>query len=222
MKSRRVPLFLISVLLVFAVLFAGIVFLKKASRPSPVEAQLRSGNVLDVTFANYHDEVLDAAEDSGLPYEYLMALIVLETSGKKPPGSRFEPVVYRRLYALQRGQRRTLEVLRPDDISDASDGALRNLATSWGPFQLMGYKCVGLGVTVDDLRSDDGVEHGVKWIEEEYGHLLRKKRFKDAFHYHNTGRVYPKFGGPRTHDPRYVDRGLAYMEHFRKRREAAR
>ncbi len=222
MKSRRVPLFVISVLFVFTVLFAGIIYLKKASGPNPVEVQVRSGNVLDVTFLNYHEDVLEAAEDSGLPYEYLMALIVLETSGKKPPGSRFEPVVYRRLAALQRGQRRTLEILRQDDISDASEGALRNLATSWGPFQLMGYKCVGLGVTVDDLRSEDGVEHGIKWIKDEYGHLLRKKRFKDAFHYHNTGRVYPKFGGPRTHDPRYVDRGLAYMEHFRKRKEAAR
>ena len=78
----------------------------------------------------------------------------------------------------------------------------------------MGYKCVGLGVNVKDIRGEDGLEHGVRWIKEEYGRFLKKGKFKDAFHYHNTGRKFPRDGVSRTHDPRYVDKGLAYMEYF--------
>ena len=99
-------------------------------------------------------------------------------------------------------------------IADASDEALKNLAKSWGPFQLMGYKCLHLDVKVKDLRGDDALDWGAKWIKLEYGHLLRKKRYKDAFHYHNTGKTYPKSGIPKTHDPKYVDNGLKYMAYF--------
>ena len=37
----------------------------------------------------------------------------------------------------------------------------------------MGYKCVGLGVNVKDIRGEDGLEHGVRWIKEEYGRPMK-------------------------------------------------
>jgi len=43
---------------------------------------------------------------------------------------------------------------------------------------------------------------------------LREDRYKDAFHMHNTGHLYPKSGKPRTHDPYYVAKGLAHIEYF--------
>ncbi|MGB2470589.1 MAG: hypothetical protein ACPIA5_07030, partial [Flavobacteriales bacterium] len=94
------------------------------------------------------------------------------------------------------------------------DDALRNLATSWGPFQLMGYKCILLDVNIRDIRGPNGVEHGADWINQTYGNSLRAGRFKDCFHMHNTGSPYPKTGLPRTHDPQYVPRGLAMMNQF--------
>lgn len=182
------------------------------------QAYLTGANALETTYLNYHDEVMVLSDEYQLSYAYLMALITLECSGNKPPGSRFEPAVFRRLMQVRDGDRGRYENIRPSHLKDASEEALRNLATSWGPFQLMGYKCIGLDVNVRDIRGEEGVDYGVKWISEEYGHLLKKDRFKDAFHYHNTGRTYPKVGKPRTHDPNYVGKGLTYMAYFDQRR----
>lgn len=176
--------------------------------------ELPLGQLRDAS-RNYGAEISRLSKNKGLSYEYLMALIVLECSGRKPAGSRFERHVYGRLEQLRAGERSTYEDVTQGMLTDASDEALTNLATSWGPFQLMGYKCVGMGVNVAELRDAKAVEWSVKWIHKEYGWLLKSGRYKDAFHYHNTGRIYPRFGKARTHDPRYVDKGLAYMEYFR-------
>jgi len=174
------------------------------------------GTALEVTLVNYGEDVLEYAEDFDLSYEYLMALIVLETSGKIPSGSRFEQGVYNRLVKVKSGDRRKYENVKLHHLEDASDDAIKNLATSWGPFQLMGYKCIGMEVNVSDIRGEDGLYNGVLWINDEYGRFIRKGDFKDAFHYHNAGRKYPLVGKPKTHDPRYVEKGLSYMEYFRQ------
>lgn len=173
-------------------------------------------NALDRTYANYSKEAWEASEELDLPYEYLMALIVLECSGKVPPGNRFEPKVYDRLVAVRAGERRRFENIRRSDVRNASDEALRNLASSWGPFQVMGYKCIGLGVKVKNIRGKDGLSYGAVWIDQEYGKVLRKGHYKHAFHMHNTGRRFPEDGQSLTHDPHYVDRGLRYMAYFKK------
>ena len=174
-------------------------------------------NALELAEYNYGDEVREYAQKFDLPPEYLLALIVLECSGEASPGSRFEKGVYKKLIALRDGERKKFEQIRQEDLADASDESIKNLATSWGPFQLMGYKCLGLDVEVSDIRGSDALYHGVRWINEEYGRMLRKKHFKDAFHYHNAGSRYPLIGKPRTHDPNYVSNGLRFMEYFKKK-----
>ena len=168
----------------------------------------------DVAEEHYAVDVLSAARKYDLDYSYLMALLMLECSGKKPAGARFEPHVYKGLQQVRDGKRRSYENVTPAHLADASDDALRNLATSWGPFQLMGYKCILLDVNIRDIRGPNGVEYGADWINQTYGNSLRAGRFKDCFHMHNTGSPYPKTGLPRTHDPQYVPRGLAMMNQF--------
>ncbi|MGB1573941.1 MAG: hypothetical protein ACPG85_06640, partial [Flavobacteriales bacterium] len=102
----------------------------------------------DVAEEHYAMDVLNAARKYDLDYSYLMALLMLECSGKKPAGARFEPHVYKRLQQVRDGKRRSYENVAPAHLADASDDALRNLATSWGPFQLMGYKCILLDVNI--------------------------------------------------------------------------
>jgi len=167
-----------------------------------------------LTESNYGSEVEKAAEKYGLPGSYLKALIVLECSGKKPVKPRYERHIFKRLKKVRDQKGRTYETITHEMIADASDEALKNLAKSWGPFQLMGYKCLHLDVKVKDLRGDNALDWGAKWIQLEYGHLLKKKRYRDAFHYHNTGKTYPKSGIPTTHDPKYVDNGLKHMAYF--------
>ncbi len=164
---------------------------------------------------NYSEEIAAVAADLDLPYAYLMALIVLECSGNKPAGHRFEKHIKKSLTQLREGALTKFEDLRTRDLGDASDDALTNLATSWGPFQLMGYKALGLGASINELRNEESASRlGALWIKKEYGHFLKKKKWKDAFHYHNTGNRYPLSGGPRTHNPYYVSNGLRYMKYF--------
>ena len=169
---------------------------------------------------NYQEDVALWAEDYDLPAEYLMSLIILECGGQKPCGKRFEPKRYRQLKNLRDGKRRKFEYLRRHDLEGLSDAEIRELATSWGPFQIMGYHSIGLSksgetVTVDDLTGPRAVEIGVRWVDENYGTILRHQRYKDAFHMHNTGRVYPKVGKPKTHDPDYVPNGLSHIAYFK-------
>lgn len=163
---------------------------------------------------HYSQEVQRAAAKHDLDYSYLMSLLMLECSGKKPAGSRFEPHVFNRLKQVRDGKRKNYENVTASHLADASDDALRNLATSWGPFQLMGYKCILLDVNIRDIRGPNGVEHGADWINQTYGDAMRQGQFKDCFHMHNTGQPYPKTGLPRTHDPQYVPRGMSMMKQF--------
>ena len=162
----------------------------------------------------YSQDVQRAAEKYDLDYGYLMALLMLECSGKKPAGARFEPHVFNRLKQVRDGKRTNYENVTAAHLADASDDALRNLATSWGPFQLMGYKCILLNVNIRDIRGPNGVAHGADWINQTYGAAMRQGRFRDCFHMHNTGQPYPKTGLPRTHDPQYVPRGMSMMKQF--------
>lgn len=163
---------------------------------------------------NYGTIIDSCARVVGLSSAYLKALACLECSGRTDMPKRFEKHVYKRLKNVREGKLASYEGVTSAMIQDASDDALKNLATSWGPFQIMGYKCLHLHINVADLRGKDAVYWGVKWIKGEYGHLLQKGRYRDAFHYHNTGRVYPADGKPTTYDKNYVPNGLTYMRCF--------
>ncbi len=99
-------------------------------------------------------------------------------------------------------------------LKDASDQAIRNLASSWGPFQLMGYQCIELGIHVRDIRGEQALYWGMFWINKRYGRYVRQGKLRDAFHIHNTGRPFPLFGKPFTHNPAYVENGMMYVRCF--------
>jgi hypothetical protein len=178
--------------------------------PINLNKNTSSQSVID----NYSNEVFKSSIEFNIPYKYLMALIQLECSGLKPAGERFEPHVYRQLKKVQVGSLKNYENVTMSHLYDASDEAIRNLATSWGPFQLMGYKCILLDVKIRDIRGPNGVYYGTQWINLTYGNRLRKSEYKNCFHLHNTGKLYPRTGLPTTHDPQYVKRGLAGLKSF--------
>jgi hypothetical protein len=166
------------------------------------------------TEENYGAEIGRLAAKFDLSPEFLKALIILECSGLKKVKPRFERHIYKRLQNVRAGKLEKFENIRPKDIHDATDEALKNMASSWGPFQIMGYKCIWLDIQLKDLRGEDALYWAVKWIDLTYGDYIRKGRYKDAFHIHNTGRPYPDSGPPKTYDPKYVPNGLMYMKHF--------
>ncbi|MDA3882947.1 MAG: hypothetical protein PF481_06660 [Bacteroidales bacterium] len=178
--------------------------------------------VLSLTYQRieklYEEDIEREAKKYDVPEEYFKALILLESSGHKHIPKRFEPHVYAQLKKVQAGRRKHYEQITGKTLKNLSDAAIRNLASSWGPFQIMGYKCYQLGIYISDLRGKESIKWGMQWIDTNYGDLLRQGRYKDAFHMHNTGRLYPKKGVPHTHNPEYVKNGLMHMKEFKKRK----
>lgn len=166
---------------------------------------------------NYGAAIRKFARKEGVAPEYLAALCMLECSGRKPAGTRYEKHVYLRLKLVKSGFKGQYEHVKKEDLTDAGDDALQNLASSWGPFQLMGYKCLLYQINVSDLRGEDAIMWGVRWIMANYGRYLKSNDFKSAFHIHNAGVPFPKNGKPRTHDPEYVNKGLKWMNYFKGR-----
>ena len=157
-----------------------------------------------------------------------MALLMLECSGKKPAGALRASCVQ----AAARSEGRHEAQLRkrhPCAPCGRVGRRAEEQATSWGPFQLMGYKCILLDVNIRDIRGLNGVEHGADWINQTYGNSLRAGRFKDCFHMHNTGVTLPqnrsaahprstirapRFGHDEpVHRPRTARRHLSLIRH---------
>lgn len=166
------------------------------------------------TYRNYGDEVKVVSAQFNIDPKYLLALIALESSGRKIVPHRYEPGVFNRLKRIQKGEEKRMEQVTTNSLSGMSSAALKNLASSWGPFQIMGYKCFEMGIKVADIRGNNAVFYGAKWIRDNYGQLLDDKRYKDAFHYHNAGQEFPRSGIPKTYDKDYVPKGLRYMKEF--------
>lgn len=176
----------------------------------------RSVYALERVEENYGHEVDSLSQVMDLPPAYFKSLIMLECSGQKPVESRFEEHIYERLKQVRDKKLKRLETIKPKHLRGMSNEQLHVLASSWGPFQIMGYKSLQMKINVKELNGKKAVYWGMKWINDEYGKLLRKKRYKDAFHFHNTGRHFPDDGESRTYDPKYVTRGLKYVEYFKK------
>lgn len=158
---------------------------------------------------NYSEEVSKYAKEYHLSEAYLKALIAIECSGNNPADNRFEENIYKKLKEVRDGKRKKYEFITKSQLRECSDDALKNLANSWGPFQIMGYKCIQLGIKISDLRGPNAVKWGVKWINHEYGNLIRNKEYEHAFRFHNTGKINGK-----TFDPNYVENGLNKMNEF--------
>ncbi len=173
-------------------------------------------NKLDLAYQNNSSIIIKECKRLKLPSSYFLALSVLESSGKKKPKKRFESKVFNHLKGVRDGRYKSFGSIKMKQLNGLSDAALRNLATSWGPFQLMGYQAYELGVYVADIRGKEAVKYGIEWCNSRYGKYLRKKDYKNSFHIHNTGQPLPKSGVPFTHDPKYIPRGLTYISFFQE------
>jgi len=215
--NKTIKVILIIILSVIIALIAYFIENKEKNEQwnmPPLEPPFQSG--IQATIYYYSHDVEKLSTKYNLPYSYLMALIMLETSGEYLPKSRFEKHVYHKLKSLRDGKLSKYEDITQQDIQNLDNKTLKELATSWGPFQIMGYKSIKMNIPVNELYGDKALEYGVQWINKEYGYLLRQGRFADAFHYHNTGHIIPKNGKKFTTDPYYVDKGLKLMKTFKQ------
>lgn len=171
--------------------------------------------MLDKCFDNYSKDAIFFGNKYNVNPAYLLALIVLESSGKKIVPNRFEPKIYQKLSDVKNNKLSGFEGIDKNQLRFIKKEDLKKMASSWGPFQIMGYKCFQLNINLFQLIGDNIFERSIQWINLDYGNLVRDKNYKDAFHIHNTGQRYPRFGKPFTHNKDYVPRGLRYVEYFK-------
>ncbi len=100
-------------------------------------------------------------------------------------------------------------------LASARDEALRELATSWGLTQIMGYHMAGRAGTARDLLEPRfhfrvAIELLAEFAERYQLDLARD--FEPMFRCWNTGQPYGA-----TTDPAYVEKGLSRMEKYRAR-----
>ncbi len=218
-RSRLLPHWLWVVLLVLVIVGVGYAVYLWDFNSNNYETSIEEqpSTVCLCVEQNYGNAIDSCATILNLPAHYFKALACLECSGRLDMPKRFERHIYKRIKKVRDGQLTSYEGVTSEMLHDAGDDALKNLATSWGPFQIMGYKCLHLNITVADLRGENAVYWGMKWAQGEYGRLLTKGRYRDAFHYHNAGRVYPDNAKPQTYDPNYVQNGLDYLQQFSRK-----
>lgn len=99
------------------------------------------------------------------------------------------------------------------EIAAARDEALRELATSWGYTQIMGYHMVGRAGTARDLLEPRFHFRIALELLAEFTQryqLDARREFAELFRCWNTGQPYGA-----TTDPAYVEKGLRRMEIYR-------
>lgn len=163
---------------------------------------------------NYEAEIESICGEFQLPASYFKALTILECSGEKPALTRFEPHVYEVLLDVKNGQRDRYGRFTTQQMELLSDDTIKKLATSWGPLQIMGYHCIPLDITFEQLSGNHAMRFAISWAEQTYGKYLREGDFENAFHIHNTGRPIPESGIPTTYDPNYIPNGIALIKMF--------
>ncbi len=169
----------------------------------------------DMAILNYNQTIDSLAGIFKLSPNYLMALIMLESSGKKKVSVRFEKRIYDQLLLTKKGKISDFEQINAKTLESYSKKGLKKLACSYGPFQIMGYKSLELKIPLKALVGKDHLYWTIKWINSDYGNYIKNGDYKNAFHIHNTGKKYPDDGIPTTFDPKYVENGLNYMMYFK-------
>jgi hypothetical protein len=156
-----------------------------------------------------HSEIEAAVSGTEIPAAYLAAVISLESY---PPGNRdsrrFEPKVYQRLLEMK-NQGRPFGRLPEDKIRRLSDTELRALSTSYGLTQIMGYHCLDLGCSIQDLAGEYHLLWSIAYMRRHYLPQIVKKDWEACFRIHNTGRAEGT-----THRDDYVHKGILRMQYY--------
>lgn len=162
---------------------------------------------------NLGDRITNVCEGTLVPTGFLAGLISVEDAPLDETATRFEEGIFVKLRRARDGQRPSFNGVKTSDIAGASDGALRNLSTSFGLTQILGLHVIATfnkTITVNDLR--DPAQHltfAVQFIEKEGGAHLRDREFEKVLRIHNTGRP-----DGVTFSPDYVPNALGVMSEY--------
>lgn len=211
------------------------------SQDNSVAESAAEGRLMARVMARCHEPLVEACRYSSVPPAFLAALTANESGGnplasRYEPAvhARLQAVAAKRAtYGRIRPRDLALELRdmqqsrdvsrhsaslgrvlasdRVEQVTALPDACLRDLATSWGLTQIMGYHMVGRAGTVRDLLDPRRHYQIALELLAEFAarfELDLRSEFAELFRCWNTGQ--PQ--GKSTHDPRYVENGLRRLE----------
>lgn len=163
-------------------------------------------------------EIEDACAGSSVPEDFLGGFCGVE-AGVDHAGhisetaTRFEPGVFHHLQLVRDGLAKSWSHITTADLAGSTDDALRNLATSYGLTQIMGWHMIhDLAGTIADLRDPEKhLHYAVELLNLTAGRYLRAKDFESVLRIWNSGTP-----TGRTYDPDYVHNALAVKAEYSK------
>jgi len=165
--------------------------------------------------------ITKACKLSSVPPEFLAALIANESNGD-PDASRFEKHVFKKLVEVREGTRKNYSTIHREHLVSLNDDALRLLATSYGPTQIMGYNAVLRHVDPLELNKPETAIHLTLQMLAECARncgLDVQADFEEMLRWWNTGSPYDDPKTERvegvTHDPNYVPNALRRMKVYK-------
>ena len=178
---------------------------------------------------------IDAAVE-GTPFPAsLLAALVANESGLNESAARFEPAVFGELAFVLTGRKAAFGSIGAQDLGewlgrvsmDKSNGgrlspqaavvlALQNLATSWGPTQIMGYQAVAGKYDLSELPNLQTHFHRAVAMLEDFGRRFNIRQPDSFADFPAVAQIYFtcwNTGSPngKTFDPHYAANGLARM-----------
>jgi hypothetical protein len=161
-------------------------------------------------FTRFGTLIHAACSRSIVPRSFLAGFIGVEAGVDSngqiiPEATRFEPHVYERLRAVRDGLIGSYNKITRADIAALSDDAIRNLATSWGITQIMGWHTVhNLDCTIADLRDPEKhLHYTVALILLTAERFVTRNDWPSVLRIWNTGSANGK-----TYHEDYVDNAL--------------
>ena len=126
-----------------------------------------------------------------------------------PP--RFEPNIFKRIKAVAEGEPAEYAGVTQTDLAGTDASYWRDLSSSWGPTQIMGYHAVRLNESLWNLRQPSTHYPIAAKIMAEFTdrfNLDPTKQFEEMFRVWNVGVPH----GRETFDPNYISNGIMRMQ----------
>jgi hypothetical protein len=169
----------------------------------------------------YHTEIEQACDGTGIPPEFIAALIANE-SGGDPTKKRSEKNVLAQLWEVLMGRsaafgsigRADIALWLPDSSPFRSNlQTIDDFATSWGLTQIMGYEIIPWGIVIAGLQTvPTSLRYTTKMLldfakRDSLSFSLNQSELFDCW---NSGRPHAP-----TADPNYIPNGLARLALYR-------
>ena len=148
-----------------------------------------------------------------ISWPFVMAMYVMECDGQKECPPIYHEHIFQELKKVQSREKTEYQGIYVHHVIAANDEALRDLATSWGPFQIKGYQVVSIGIPLSQLRTHKQLDSSVIWLSHLYGDV-HIEDCPQVFKKHAVTQIHR--GSTKITPQKYISQACKHMDWFAK------